>query len=169
MTKKPSVTKTTAAQRKLYTSDASKYNKETTRLQDEAATYERSGRVSDAMKYKGSKKMYAEADRLQREVARRTPKSGTPSTLRKETGLSYDGGSLRRRGLSYSEFNDKGTGGPTPGDKADAKRRRENAERRSLKPITDKAVSMLRKAKGGSVSKRADGCCSKGKTKGKFM
>lgn len=24
-------------------------------------------------------------------------------------------------------------------------------------------------AKGGSVSKRADGCCAKGKTKGKFV
>ena len=32
-----------------------------------------------------------------------------------------------------------------------------------------KGGKVKKTAKGGSVSKRADGCCSKGKTKGKFV
>lgn len=176
MRKKPSFAEMTPAQRRAYTSDATKYNKRTTELQEEADTYERSGRVTDAMKSSGSKSasdyagnskaMYAKADRLQREVARRLPNTGTPTSLRNETGLAYDGGSLRRRGLTYAEFNDKGAGGPTPGDRADAKRRRENAERRSLKPLMDKAIKAMKttkKAKGGKI----DGCAVRGKTKAK--
>jgi hypothetical protein len=32
-----------------------------------------------------------------------------------------------------------------------------------------KGQPLTKMAKGGSASKRADGCCSKGKTKGKFV
>jgi hypothetical protein len=35
------------------------------------------------------------------------------------------------------------------------------------KPLND--IKPIKKAKGGSVSARADGCCTKGKTRGKMV
>lgn len=39
---------------------------------------------------------------------------------------------------------------------------------KDVKPVV-KAPPPKRYAKGGSVSSRADGCCTKGKTKGRFV
>ena len=54
----------------------------------------------------------------------------------------------------------------TPTDRA-----RDDAREMKIQEQTDKAADMASKnmAKGGTASSRADGCCVKGKTRGKMM
>ena len=54
----------------------------------------------------------------------------------------------------------------TPTDRA-----RDDAREIKMQEQTDKAADMASKnmAKGGTASSRADGCCTKGKTRGKMM
>jgi len=56
-------------------------------------------------------------------------------------------------------------------EKTSTDRARDDAREMKIQEQTDKAAEMASKnmAKGGTASARADGCCVKGKTKGKYL
>jgi hypothetical protein len=51
----------------------------------------------------------------------------------------------------------------------DIKKMQEQKDEADIQRKTEAAYKIKNMAKGGSASTRADGCCAKGKTKGRFV
>ena len=144
MASKTSFTRMTDKERKLYTSDASDYIKGKINTAD---TEERSGRAADLWGKNKRSISYGEKSAPRYKAA-----DAALGDLRKLAGPAADRKYPRSMADTTVALGDRL---PMQFDG---------------QPLPKRGMKVVKKAKGGSTaSKRADGCATKGKTKGRFV